>query len=340
MLLRYPDLPMDLTELRTFIAVAEAGSVNRAAHALALSQPAVTRQVQRLEAFLGVPLLDRRAKPVALTAAGKVAVEHCRAVLRAMQALAAATAPLEGPSTDCRLGAAPWLADLALPAPLEHLRQHFPRLTVHVTTAWSRSLVDQLRRGTLDAAIVHVLDGERLPAGVSGRPIGMQPLAFVAARHERLRSPLALDQLAGHRWVLNPDGCGFRETLRRALRRIDATLHVAIEAYGAEAQLALVARGLGLGIVPARVLARSPERDALQTFRIEGYEPRLTVWSARGRARKDLAPALDALDSQLAVVFEAAPPDGRRPSRGRSASRPMAKGRRRRGGSPTASRPT
>jgi DNA-binding transcriptional LysR family regulator len=320
---------VDLTQLRTFVAVAEAGSVNRAAQALALSQPAVTRHVQRLETSLGVLLLDRRAKPVGLTAAGRIAVDHCRTVLRAMEALVAATAPIEGPSGDCRLGAAPWLADLALPTPLDHLRQRFPRLTMHVTTAWSRTLLDQLRRGALDAAIVHLLEGERLPAGVSGRPIGMQPLVFVAARREPVRSPLALDHVARGRWVLNPDGCGFRETLRRALQRIHASLHVAIEAYGAEAQLALVARGLGFGVVPARVLARSPERDAVQTFRVEGFEPRLTVWSARGRSRKDLQPVLDALDAQFSLVFEAAQPAASTHLRRRAVSRGAARAQRR-----------
>ena len=322
---------MDLTQIRTFLAVAEAGSVNRAAQGLALSQPAVTRHVQRLEATLGVPLLDRRARPVGLTAAGRVAVEHCRAVVRAMETLVAATAPAEGPSGDCRLGAAPWLADLALPAPLDHLRQRFPRLAMHVTTAWSRILLDQLRRGALDAAIVHVLEGERLPAGVSGRPIGMQPLVFIAARHERVESPLGLDQVAQGRWVLNPDGCGFRETLRRGLQRHHASLNVAIEAYGADAQLALVARGLGFGIVPARVLARSPERDAVQTFHVEGYDPRLTIWSARGRARKELHPALDALDAQLLLVFAAAQPDVASARRWRATSRRTGRERRRAG---------
>lgn len=294
---------MELDQIRTFVAVADAGSVNRAAQVLHLSQPAVTRQVQRLEAALGVPLLDRRAKPAGLTAAGQIALEQCRNVLKAVDALQLSTAGGEGPSGDCRIGVPPSLADPALPGCVDHLCRLFPRVKLHITTGWSRTLLDQVRAGSLDAAIVQLPEGDQPPADVAGRVIGAQPLAFVAPRRARLAPTVAIDDLVEARWVLNPDGCGFRATLRRALQRIDAPLRVAVEAYGSELQLSLVAQGIGYGFVPGRVLAMSALRRNVRTFRVKGHDFRLAVWAVHGRTIEPLVPVVDALERHLAQVF-------------------------------------
>jgi DNA-binding transcriptional LysR family regulator len=308
---------MELDEIRTFVAVADAGSVNRAAHVRHLSQPAVTRQVQRLEAALGVPLLDRRAKPAGLTAAGRVALEQCRAVLKAVEALRSTTAG-DGPAGECRIGVPPSLADLALPGAVDHLRRLFPRVKLLVTTGWSRALLEQVRAGSLDAALVQLPEGDQPPADVARRAIGAQPLVFVAPRRTRLAPSVRIEDLAGARWVLNPDGCGFRAALRRALQRIDMPLDVAVEAYGSDVQLSLVARGIGFGCVPARALATSPVRRDLRTFQVEGYDLRLTVWAVRGRTLEALVPVLEALEAHLAQVFEPSPRRRPRPRAARS----------------------
>ena len=87
---------MELTEIRTFVAVGESGSVSHAADILRVSQPTVTRRVQRLEAALGILLLDRHARPPALTLSGKRLLEPCRVVLKAVDDVRAAAAPARG----------------------------------------------------------------------------------------------------------------------------------------------------------------------------------------------------------------------------------------------------
>lgn len=290
---------MELSEIKTFVAVAEAGSVNRAALALHLSQPAVTRQVQRLEAALGVQLLDRRAKPATLTPAGQTALERCRSILKAIEELRAATAPGEDPSGECRIGVSPSLADFALAEPIDHLRRVFPRVRLQVSTDWSRALQEQVRAGVLDAAVVLLPKGERPPAEVSGKAIGSQPLVVVAPRRRRLPGALDLADLAEESWVLNPEGCGFRSALQRALQRINAPLRVAVEAHGLGLQLSLVARGIGLGLVPVRVVARSRLRSKLQVLRLRGHDFRLVVWVVYARLPATLTPILTVLGEQL-----------------------------------------
>lgn len=297
---------MELSEIRTFVAVAESGSINRAARTLSLSQPAVTRQVQRLEAALGVKLLDRRAKPVTLTPAGQAALEKARLIFKAVGEFHAAAAPSQGPAGDCRIGVAHALADVALAEPINHLRRAFPRVTFQVTTDWSRVLLERLRSGGLDIAVVQLPAGTRPPADTPGRLIATQRLVFVAPRHRRLPRELDLADLAEATWVLNPDGCGFRAALGRSLQRVNAPLRIAVEAYGSELQLSLVARGVGLGLVPARVLARSRLRRRLRVLRVRGHDFQVAAWTVRGRLPEPLAPVLEALDRELVRILRAA----------------------------------
>jgi DNA-binding transcriptional LysR family regulator len=74
---------------------------------------------------------------------------------------------------------------------------------------------------------------------------------------------------------------------------------VAVETYTYELQLALVARERGLGLVPARILARSPLRSRLRVRRVPGLDFPLTIWAVRGRAAPELAPVFEALDRAL-----------------------------------------
>jgi DNA-binding transcriptional LysR family regulator len=121
---------MELTEIRTFVAVGESGSVSRAAEILRVSQPAVTRRIQRLETALGILLLDRHARPPALTRSGKQLLEPCRIVLKAVDDVRTAAAPAPSLTGEFRLGIVSSLADLALPRLTNQLRRTFPRLTV------------------------------------------------------------------------------------------------------------------------------------------------------------------------------------------------------------------
>ncbi|NTU82181.1 MAG: LysR family transcriptional regulator, partial [Chloroflexales bacterium] len=138
------DEGIGLDDILAFVTTAERGSVNGAAERLGLAQPIVTRRIQRLEAALGVELLDRKVRPVALTTAGSQALAPCRAALHAVAALRATTAS-EEPAGELRLGVAPALAELVLTDSLATLRQRYPGVALHVQTAWTPQLLHQLR---------------------------------------------------------------------------------------------------------------------------------------------------------------------------------------------------
>jgi DNA-binding transcriptional LysR family regulator len=93
------------------------------------------------------------------------------------------------------------------------------------------------------------------------------PIVVVAARALGLPdTPVTLADLARYEWVLNQDGCGMRSVLRRAIEAAGVPFNVAVEAYGSELQLSLVARGLGIGLVTPDMLERTVHRPALQVI--------------------------------------------------------------------------
>ena len=292
---------MQFDDVRTFVAVAEARSVSRAARELHLTQPAVTRRVQRLESSLGITLCDRRRRPFTLTPAGRAALERCRRVLRAVRDVQSAAAHDGEPLREIRIGVAHALTEVTLTQPVDHLRRAFPRVTLALATGWSRDLLERVRDGALDAAVILLPEGERLPAGLDAVAVGRERLVVVEPLRARRPRPGGLAGLDGSGWVLNPDGCAARAMLERTLQGARVRMRVAVETYTYDLQLALVARGRGLGLVPARILARSRLRSRLRVRRVPHLEFPLTIWSLRRAGDADLAPVLGALDRALGV---------------------------------------
>jgi DNA-binding transcriptional LysR family regulator len=286
---------MELDDIRAFVAVADAGSVSGAARELFLTQPAVTRRLQRLESAMGAPLLDRRRRPFTLTRAGQAALDRCRGVLVSLQELRTAAGADQEPAGELRIGVAHALTELTLARPVDQVQRSFPRVVLRLSTGWSRDLLERVRTQVVDAAFLLLPEGEALPASVAGVRVADERLVVVAPRSLRLGAVRAAD-LAGLSWVLNPEGCAARATLRRALLSAGVDMRVAVETYNYELQLSLVAGGRGLGLVPGRLLARSRFRGRLRALRARGLDFRLTIWSVRGRPPVALEPVLEELN--------------------------------------------
>ena len=293
-----------IEDIRTFVAVADAGAVSAAARELHLTQSAVTRRVQRLEHAVGARLVDRRHRPFALTAAGGRALESCRRMLAAAAELHDTGSPTPGSAGDLRLGVAHALTELVLVEPMDTLAQAWPNVRWQVSTGWSQDLLARLKSRTLDAACVLLPKGQPIPPGLTGNVLGSEEVVVVAPRAwaHRLTTPA---QVARYGWVLNPEGCAARAWLRQALGRRDALLDVRVDAYSYELQMALVARGRALGLVPRRLLERSASCRQLAAVRIKGLRFPFAVWIVTSDDTLRLQGALtglrEALAKQLAV---------------------------------------
>ena len=294
---------MDITDARTFIAVAEAGSISRAARELHLTQPAVTRRIQRLEHAIGAHLIDRRKRPFELTDVGQAAIERCRRLVSTRDELKALAQAGALPTRECRIGVAHALTELALTDPVDELRTTFPAVVLRLSTGWSRDLAERVRSGAIDAAVVLLPRHEALPAGVAGRELATEQLQVVASRARRLRN-FTLKEAAAAGWILNPEGCAARATLQKALSKAGLSLRVSVETYNYELQMFLVARGRGLGLVPGRLVSRSAARRNVAVLGVRGLEFPMTVWlltaTPPSALEAPLAAFADSLERRLA----------------------------------------
>ncbi|WP_395069581.1 LysR family transcriptional regulator [Paraburkholderia silvatlantica] len=298
---------MNTRDLEAFVAVVESGSLVRASERLFLTQPGLTRRVQSLETTLGIELLDRQSKPLKPTAAGNEVYGLARSVLRAVDDLMSVASPQSEPVGELKLGVPPFLSELALEQPVDRLRSEFPKLTLRVRAGWSPGLLDEVERARLDAAVILLPAAVMPPEGVVATQLGYTPTLVVAARSFGLPDePTTLAALAHHPWVLNQDGCGMRSALSRAMGMAGLPFNVAVEAFGSELQLSLVARGMGIGLAAPQALARSPLREQLQIIDATDFRSGLNVWLVHGalpgRLVRPVALIRDALANRLEMA--------------------------------------
>jgi DNA-binding transcriptional LysR family regulator len=294
---------MNIRDLEAFVAVVESGSIVAASARLNLTQPAVTRRVQNLEGELRTALLDRQAKPLKPTAAGRETYEHGRRVLRSLEDLRAGLSPDGDIGGEFRLGIMPYLSEAALAFPLDRLRSEFPNLTLRVTSGWSTRLIEKVARSELDATAVCIADGVAPPEDLVSDDLGSLRVVLVAAPSLGVPQPARLHDLSRFPWVMNESGCGFRGFIRQSFEAARLPFTVAVEALSAELRMSLVARGLGIGIVTPAALADSPLQRSVDIIKTVDFDPKVRAWVLHrppaGRLGRPIASFRDALSEAL-----------------------------------------
>ena len=168
---------MELRHLRYFVAVALEENITKAAERLHVSQPGLSRQVRDLEEELGVELLERTAKSVSLTEAGRVFLEEASAVLERLELGVAATkAAARGGRGEIHVGYAPSLTAKLLSPTIRAFQAALPKVKVKLHDVSSAEMRDGLRDGSLDFAFMVRLYQESLA-----------DLSFVALKRERIQ---------------------------------------------------------------------------------------------------------------------------------------------------------
>jgi DNA-binding transcriptional LysR family regulator len=253
--------------MRTFVVLAESGSLQRAAERLFLTPSAVTRQIQRLEAALKTPLLDRRVKPGRITREGLAVLDRGRQMLRIMDDLKASSAKDAEPSGMFRIGLSHALAQPSLVASIQRLTSRFPRLQPVLSTNLRQQLMEQVRTGELDVALAFLSTDDTAPDDVASTVMAAERLVLVRARGPQPRARRGSSSNGRDldaRWVLNPPGCFIRASLEARLRELGSPFEVAAAINNIDMQVSLVASGIGLGLIPARFLASHPKRRRLE----------------------------------------------------------------------------
>ncbi|MEH3085663.1 MAG: LysR substrate-binding domain-containing protein [Xylophilus ampelinus] len=238
---------MDLGRLGYFVGVAEAGSFSRAAAALALSQPALSRQVQLLEEELGQRLLVRTGRGVDPTESGLALLAHARGIFELADKARADLAERQAsPRGQVTVGLPPRVAHALAADLVERFRAAFPDAVISVQEALSVRLRESLVAGRLDLA---VLFDPPYAAQLQYETVAREPVVLMSAAPLRPRMRLA--ELAGLPLVLPSGPNALRRLIEEQLRPRGIALRVVAEVDSVQTVLSLVARGVGATVLPA-----------------------------------------------------------------------------------------
>ncbi|SEB15829.1 MULTISPECIES: LysR family transcriptional regulator [unclassified Mycobacterium] len=241
---------MELRQFEYFVAVAEEANFTRAAERIHVAQPAVSAQIARLERELGEPLFDRARREVRLTAAGQAVLPYARAALAAAADARTAVAELSDLVRGAVTIGTVTAHDVDMPSLLARFHAAHRLVDITLGTDNSDALIEGVRTGQLDAAIVSV--GSELPAGLAAVVVTDQPIVAAVALDDpwHTRRTLRLAELAGRAVIALPVGTGIRHQFDAACADVGVDVHVAFEASTPQALADLAARGLGVAVLP------------------------------------------------------------------------------------------
>ena len=283
---------VSLKQLKYFDAVVRAGHFGRAAEQCAVTQPALSMQVQELEKALGLQLIERGRKGVMLTDGGREIARRAARVLADVRDLAASAAQqgrlLAGA---LRFGVIPSVAPYLLPPLLPLIRNDYPDLDLHIRETQTQQLLAELIDGTLDLLLL------ALP--IEHSDIETRPLLedrFLLAMPKSRRTPAHVratpDLLRQDRLLLLEEGHCLRDQALAFchLRQVDN-----IDTFGASSLstiVQMVSNGLGLTLLPELSLDLERKHGNIRLMRFTEPEPKRTLglaWRASSPRKRDFA---------------------------------------------------
>ena len=263
---------MELRDIEYFTVVAEHGHLGRAAEALGLSTPALSKSLRRLESAIKAKLVARTPKGVELTAEGSALLAHVRPLRLSLHDIAREIADLsEGRSGHLRLGSAPNAAEYLLPAAFGTLLREAPRATISLTVADDAELLPVLRSGQLDLTFTSLVTPPY--EGVIQEPLYEDEFVVYASAGHRLARTRRVEiaDLAQERWAFPMlDGISHR-WISRVLED-NGLPPPSVTLLGGPMQIRLQAIGSSdlLGVAPRRSVREVASRLQLTEIPLKG----------------------------------------------------------------------
>lgn len=250
---------MELHQLRYFLAVAETGSFTRAAERSFVSQPSLSQQILKLEGEVGQPLFNRLGRRATLTEAGRALEPRARRILREVEDAGRELRDEEAPAGRVVVGAIPSIGPYLVPAFLDRSRTLFPHLEIETYEDFSSWLLEAVRSGEVDFALVGMpVEDDRLATEVLFR----EPLLLVLPVSHPLAARERIDPADLHRetFILMGEKSTVRYQIDRFLGGHDVEVRVHHRCAQVETMKALVAAGAGVSILPQLVRHASDRR--------------------------------------------------------------------------------
>lgn len=287
---------MELRQLRYLIAIADEGSFTQAAARSHVAQPALSQQIRRLEEEVGVTLVDRTTRRVRMTGAGIALVERARRAVAEVDAGLAELDELAGiRGGRVTIGAMQTLGPFDLSSLLAVYHGQYPEVELAVREEPSETLADRLRSDALDLAFLSVT--ERIQGGgLKFQRLATEEVVAVLPAEHRLadRDEIDLAELRDELFIGFREGSMLRRLLQSAGEQAGFEPRVAFESNEVARINAMVARGLGVSLLPRSDVEGSGVPVALATVNKPSLSRDVTlVWRAERRHAPAAAAFLD-----------------------------------------------
>ena len=307
-------LGFTVEQVRSFVAVADSGSITAAARSLFLSQAAVTQQVRNLERALDLVLLERSGGRVHLTSAGRAVAGSCRAALSALVSVEETAAGARALATGTlEVGATPAAAAIYLPPLLAPFTARYPGLEVVVTTVNLRTAVERVHEASLECAVV---EGPPERHDLRELVLAEDELIVVAASGHPLaaRARIGPEELAKHRYLAREPGAAIELYAAEMLGEAHAGSR-RMQLGQMDAVHAAARSGLGYAVLPRPVVERDLADGDLVELPIPSVRRAITAIRRRARGSPALEAFWAALERAVGGVTGPTPAPTARPGR-------------------------
>ncbi|MGJ4951484.1 LysR family transcriptional regulator [Bradyrhizobium sp. HKCCYLS20291] len=249
-------MTFDLRQLNAFVTIVSVGSLGRAAEALNVTQPALSRTVQRLEQQIGSPLFERHSKGMQLTAIGSALLPHATLLLREAENATEEINAMRGLAKGTiRVGAVGAIASLILPLAIEGVLKAWPQLTVSVMEGvWDR-LAEGLVKHEIDLALSATAETpDEIEAIPDCRWQDRSNIVAATGHPLRRKRKLTLEDTMNERWAITPRGTAPYQQLQQVFRDSGLGLpNIVVETRSIIVLKSLVTRSGFLGWMPESV---------------------------------------------------------------------------------------
>ncbi len=276
---------VDPGDLAMLIRVVDAGSVTRAAELSYVSQPAVTHRLRRLERTLGVRLVERRGRGLALTDAGRAVLPLARQVLQVLEQIPVAVSEVQGLLRgEIVLGASTTVGEFVLPKRLSAFAEVYPGLTVRLHIANTQAIVERVLGHMLHAGVVGLRPAH---SALIALAFLSDEILLVAAPSHRLGGRrVTPGDLGQTRLLVREEGSATRAMALRALTRCGVQTDATVGFGSNSALRTAVLAGYGVAALSREVVSDDLAGERLKLVRLAGWRCRRRFFIVRRGDRR------------------------------------------------------
>lgn len=248
---------IELGEIQAFVAIAERGSFRAAAESLFISQPALSRRIEKLEAEVGSRLIERTTRRVSLTESGRQFLTHAQAVLAEMeQAVLGISERAQSRTELVTVGCVPSVANNVLPRVVLAFAKQYPDVRIKVIDESAGDVLESVVSGRADFGVNFIGTQE---ADIDFRAIFTERYMLVVPQGHRFskRASMSWSDLAGERLISVSQSSGNRTLVDNALARVKHRPIIHYETNHVVGALNLVSAGVGMAVLPELALSKT-----------------------------------------------------------------------------------